>query len=163
MSDTGRRHSSRLQSKRKAASPPPPPPSSIDLTSSPPPSSPTPPHHPKRPKPSYFSQTPRRVTHARLQAAPPGPSSSRRFDYSLPYATLDLRAQPELYRVGVSEQGVLLVQPYKAELLPLWRFRTPADARQSSAALWGKFEQYRGEGDLVGMDMARKYLQVRDQ
>lgn len=44
-------------------------------------------------------------------------SRSRGFDYSLDYATLDLRSHPELYRVGRGEQGVLLVQPYKAEIL----------------------------------------------
>ena len=43
----------------------------------------------------------------------------RSFDYSLDYAHLDLRAHPELYRVGVGEQGVLLVQPYKSEFLPV--------------------------------------------
>ena len=39
------------------------------------------------------------------------------FDYDLDYATLDLRRQPELYRVARGEQGVLLVQPYKSR----WR------------------------------------------
>ena len=35
-------------------------------------------------------------------------------------SALDVRAHPELYRVGRGEQGVLRVQPYKDELLPLW-------------------------------------------
>ena len=50
-----------------------------------------------------------------------------KFDYSLNYAELDLRAHPELYRVGIGEQGVLLVQPYKGEILPHWRFATPEE------------------------------------
>ena len=41
-----------------------------------------------------------------------------KFDYSLDYKNLDLRKNPELYRVGKGEQGVLLVQPYKSEILP---------------------------------------------
>lgn len=82
------------------------------------------------------------------------------FDYTLDFGALDFRAHPELYRIGRGEQGVLLVEPYKAELLPHWRFRTPEIARESSAKLWELFEGYRAEGDFVGMDMARKFLQM---
>lgn len=82
------------------------------------------------------------------------------FDYNLDYARLDLRAQPHLYRVGKGEQGVLLVEPYKSELLPLWRFRTPEVARESAAALWQCFQAYKAAHDFVGMDMARKFLQM---
>ena len=80
--------------------------------------------------------------------------------YSDAYRTTDFRVSPQIYRVGVGEQGVLLVQPYKGELLPLWRFRTPEVARASSAALLEKFYAYRDLDDFVGMDMARKYLQM---
>ena len=83
-----------------------------------------------------------------------------KFDYSLNYAELDLRAHPELYRVGVGEQGVLLVQPYKSEILPHWRFATPEVARESSEAIYGMFLAYLGAGDFVGADMARKFLQM---
>ena len=72
----------------------------------------------------------------------------------------DFRAHPERYRVARGEQGVLIVQPYKAELLPLWRFRTPEIARDSSRRLTEAFERYRDEGDFPGMDMARKFLQM---
>lgn len=74
--------------------------------------------------------------------------------------TLDLRARPELYRVGRGEQGVLRVQPYKDELLPLWRFRTVEVARESAAAIRRRFDEYVADGDLVGADMARKFLQM---
>lgn len=72
----------------------------------------------------------------------------------------DARQHPETYRVGRGEQGVLTVQPYKDELLPLWRFKTPDLARESAAALTERFHAYLAEGDLVGADMARKYLQM---
>jgi hypothetical protein len=72
----------------------------------------------------------------------------------------DHRAHPELYRVARGEQGVLTVQPYKDELLPLWRFATPDKARESAAALTERFEGYLADGDLVGADMARKFLQM---
>ena len=73
---------------------------------------------------------------------------------------IDYRAHPERYRVGRGEQGVLTVEPYKSELLPLWRFRTPEVAKASAEALWQRFERYREAGDFVGMDMARKFLQM---
>ncbi len=34
-----------------------------------------------------------------------------KFDYTLDYKILDLRKQPELYRTGLGEQGVLLAEP----------------------------------------------------
>ena len=84
----------------------------------------------------------------------------RRFDYTLNYRRLDLRAHPEYYRVGVGEQGVLLVEPYKSEILPHWKFRTPEEARKSATQIRSLFLRYRRAGDLVGMDMARKFLQM---
>ncbi|TSA87943.1 DUF4385 domain-containing protein [Deinococcus detaillensis] len=85
---------------------------------------------------------------------------AKKFDYSLHYAELDLRAHPELYRIGVGEQGVLLVQPYKAEILPHWRFATPEAAEESSQKIYQLFLDYLAAGDVVGADMARKFLQM---
>ena len=85
---------------------------------------------------------------------------SRKFDYSLDYKNLDLRINPELYRVGVGEQGVLLVEPYKSEILPHWRFKTPEIARESSEKIYELFLEYKKQKDFVGMDMARKFLQM---
>ena len=82
------------------------------------------------------------------------------FDYSLDFATIDFREHPELYRVGRGEQGVLLVEPYKSELLPHWRFRTPEVAEESARRLYALFLGYKVAGDFVGMDMARKFLQM---
>jgi hypothetical protein len=72
----------------------------------------------------------------------------------------DARSHPETYRVGRGEQGVLTVEPYKSELLPLWRFATPDVARTSAAALTERFHAYLDADDVVGADMARKYLQM---
>jgi hypothetical protein len=82
------------------------------------------------------------------------------FDYTLDFHSLDFRKHPELYRVGKGEQGVLLVEPYKGEILPYWRFRTPAVARESSETIYGLFEAYLKANDFVGADMARKFLQM---
>ena len=83
-----------------------------------------------------------------------------KFDYALDFKHTDFRAHPELYRVGRGEQGVLLVEPYKSELLPHWRFRSPEVARESAAKLHELYEAYKRAGDFVGMDMARKYVQM---
>ena len=73
---------------------------------------------------------------------------------------MDYRANPELYRVGKGEQGVLICEPYKGELVPLWRFKTPEIATESSQAIYKKFLAYLRQGDFVGADMARKFLQM---
>lgn len=62
--------------------------------------------------------------------------------------------------MGRGEQGVLLVEPYKSEILPFWRFKTEKIARQSAAEIYKKFLAYKRTGDFVGMDMARKFLQM---
>lgn len=103
---------------------------------------------------------PRRLAFARARRRAARHPDPRRFDYALDYRKLDLRKRPELYRIGVGEQGVLLVLPYKAEILPHWRFKTPEDARKSSRAILRLFRAYRKRGDFVGMDMSRKFLQM---
>ena len=62
--------------------------------------------------------------------------------------------------MGIGEQGVLLVQPYKSEVLPHWRFATPEAARESSEAIYALFLSYLAADDFVGADMARKFLQM---
>jgi hypothetical protein len=82
------------------------------------------------------------------------------FDYSLDFENIDFREEPHLYRVGKGEQGVLSVEPYKSEILPHWRFRTEGVARESSAKIYEIFLGYKEADDFVGMDMARKFLQM---
>ncbi|MDQ1210611.1 hypothetical protein QE380_003534 [Acinetobacter baylyi] len=57
---------------------------------------------------------------------------SNSFDYSLDFKEIDFRKKPELYRIGKGEQGVLLVEPYKSEILPFWRFADEEKAIESS-------------------------------
>lgn len=77
-----------------------------------------------------------------------------------PFDGVDLRAEPERYRIGRGEYGLFHAEPYKSELLPLWAFRTPEVAEKSARALYAKFLEYREAQDFVGMDLARKYLQM---
>ena len=82
------------------------------------------------------------------------------FDYNLDFKAIDFRQHPELYRVGKGEQGVLLVEPYKGEILPHWKFRTVAEAKKSSAKIYKMFLAYLKAEDFPGADMARKFLQM---
>lgn len=80
--------------------------------------------------------------------------------YADVYRNTDFRLHPELYRVGRGEQGVLMAEPYKSEILPHWKFKTPEIAETSARKIYQLFEQYKQAGDFVGMDMARKFLQM---
>lgn len=82
------------------------------------------------------------------------------FNYDQDFTVIDFRAHPEKYQVGKGEQGVLMVEPYKSEILPYWRFKTPDIARESAAKIYELFLAYKAQGDFVGMDMARKFLQM---
>jgi hypothetical protein len=73
------------------------------------------------------------------------------FDYSLDLANTDFRRHPELYRIGRGEQGVLLVEPYKSEILPHWRFKTVGEAKRPEHA--DPKSSHAGVGGLsVGVD-----------
>lgn len=85
---------------------------------------------------------------------------SAAFDYNLDFEGINFRDHPELYRIGRGEQGVLLVEPYKSEILPHWRFRTEEVARASATAIYKIYLRYKRRKDFVGMDMARKFLQM---
>ena len=82
------------------------------------------------------------------------------FDYNLDFKSINFRDHPEQYIVGKGEQGVLLVEPYKSEILPHWRFKDPVTATKSAKAIYTLFKDYKKANDFVGMDMARKFLQM---
>ncbi|WP_338777075.1 DUF4385 domain-containing protein [Metabacillus sp. FJAT-52054] len=82
------------------------------------------------------------------------------FDYEMDFKNTDFREEPEKYRVGRGEQGVLMVEPYKSEILPHWRFKTPDIAKESSEKIYELFLEYKKKNDFPGMDMARKFLQM---
>lgn len=86
--------------------------------------------------------------------------SSSSFDYSLDFTRINFRQRPELYRIGRGEQGVLLVEPYKSEILPHWKFADVAKAEQSAGHIYQMFLDYLQQRDFVGADMARKFLQM---
>lgn len=72
----------------------------------------------------------------------------------------DFRRYPEKYMIGRGEQGVLKAEPYKSEILPHWKFATPEKAEASADKILAMFYGYKSKKDFVGMDMARKFLQM---
>ena len=94
------------------------------------------------------------MTRSRRASTGSGKTTAPPFNYDPDLAMIDFRANPEFYRIGKGEQGVLLVEPYKSELLPHWRFKTPELARDSADMIYRMFLD-KARGDFVGMDMAR--------
>ena len=86
--------------------------------------------------------------------------NSEKTSYADRYRGIDFRRHPERYRIGRGEQGVLIAEPYKSELLPHWRFATPERAQASAERIHQMFLDYKEGEDFVGMDMARKFLQM---
>ena len=86
----------------------------------------------------------------------------KEFDYDLPYKELDFTDEEtrKLYRIGRGEQGVLLVRPYTNDICAHWRFKTPSEAVESANHIFGMYLDYSDEKDFIGMDMARKFLEM---
>lgn len=76
------------------------------------------------------------------------------------YYDTDFRMHPEKYRIGRGEYGVLTAEPYKSEILPHWRFKTPEIAKESAAKIYELYLDYKKQQDFVGMDMCRKFLEM---
>ncbi len=77
-----------------------------------------------------------------------------------PFDGIDLRQNPTCYVIGRGEYGLFHAEPYRSELLPHWAFRTPEVAAESIEKLRERFEAYAAAEDFVGMDVARKYIQM---
>jgi hypothetical protein len=86
----------------------------------------------------------------------------KEFDYELDYKTLDFTDSEtrKLYRIGRGEQGVLLVRPYTDDICAHWRFVDEETAVKSSDEIYSMFCTYRRNKDFIGMDMARKFLEM---
>ena len=63
-------------------------------------------------------------------------------NYSDKYRCIDFRKHPEKYDIGRGEQGVVLAEPYKSELLPHWRFATPEKAVEQLSDIRDKKQEY---------------------
>ena len=84
----------------------------------------------------------------------------KEFDYNLDYKNLLFEKNDKRYRIGRGEQGVLLVRPYTNDICKHWRFKTPTEAYVSASRILFLYNTYRDIKDFVGMDMARKFLEM---
>ena len=86
----------------------------------------------------------------------------KEFDYDLDYKTLDFTVEEnrKFYRIGRGEQGVLLVRPYTNDICSHWRFVNENVARKSANKIYSMFVDYKDKQDFIGMDMARKFLEM---
>ena len=86
----------------------------------------------------------------------------KEFDYELDYKSLDFTDAEtrKLYRIGRGEQGVLLVRPYTNDICSHWRFVDEEAATKSSHKIYQMFCEYKRRDDFIGMDMARKFLEM---
>ena len=86
----------------------------------------------------------------------------KEFNYALDYKVLDftLPENRKLYRIARGEQGVLLVRPYTNDICAHWRFVDVDTARKSSAKIYEMYQDYKRQKDFIGMDMARKFLEM---
>jgi len=72
----------------------------------------------------------------------------------------DYEKNPHLYEIGRGQQGVLICEPYKSRLHPIWRFKTTREADISRKEIYQEFLGYLEIGDFVGADMCKKYLHM---
>ena len=86
----------------------------------------------------------------------------KEFDYELDYKRLDFTDEEtrKLYRIGRGEQGVLLVRPYTNDICAHWRFKPPEIAVNSANKILSMYLKYMVDGDFIGMDMCRKFLEM---
>ena len=86
----------------------------------------------------------------------------KEFDYDLDYKSLDFTDAEtrKLYRIGRGEQGVLLVRPYTNDICAHWRFVDEEASTKSSDKIYSMFCEYKRRKDFIGMDMARKFLEM---
>ena len=86
----------------------------------------------------------------------------KEFDYELDYKRLDFTDEEtrKLYRIGRGEQGGLLVRPYTNDICAHWRFKTPEIAVNSANKILSMYLKYMVDGDFIGMDMCRKFLEM---
>ena len=86
----------------------------------------------------------------------------KEFDYDLDYKNIDFTVEEnrKLYRILRGEQGVLLVRPYTDDICSYWRFVNESVARKSADKIYSMFVDYKDKQDFIGMDMARKFLEM---
>ncbi|WVQ98768.1 hypothetical protein IAU59_005899 [Kwoniella sp. CBS 9459] len=70
------------------------------------------------------------------------------------------KLDPKSYKATKNEVGVFTTPDYSDGIKPLWKFKNAEEAEKSAKAIWTRFEGYKEQGDFVGMDICRKFIQM---
>jgi len=70
------------------------------------------------------------------------------------------RDKPLVYAVTDDCGGMYICEPYKTEILKVWKFTSIDRAKKSSKDILSMFRFYIKNRDFIGADMTRKYLQA---
>ena len=73
---------------------------------------------------------------------------------------IDYKKNPEEYSVSKGVSGVFSVSPYKDQIIKHFTFKNIEQSKASAEKIYNMFEEYRDKKDFVGMDMARKFLEL---
>ena len=79
--------------------------------------------------------------------------SAKRWDHTINY-----QENPFLYTYTDDCKGMYTCNPYKEELLQLWKFLKKDSASQTAKDLYSYFLKMLEKKDFVGADLARKYI-----
>ncbi|WP_369008924.1 DUF4385 family protein, partial [Paenibacillus xylanexedens] len=76
------------------------------------------------------------------------------------YQELHLRKHPDLYTVHRPHHGVLMLDPYKPQILPHSRFNTPQIPTGSSHNIYHLFFHYNKNPHFLPIHIPPKFLQM---
>tara|TARA_B100001057_G_C22807810_1_gene934196 strand:- start:557 stop:952 length:396 start_codon:yes stop_codon:yes gene_type:complete len=79
--------------------------------------------------------------------------SANRWNHNINY-----EENPLLYTYSEDCGGMYTCNPYKKELLKIWKFLDEESSRKSANDLYIYFLEKIREGDFVGADLAKKYI-----
>ena len=73
---------------------------------------------------------------------------------------LNYRENPEAYRIGTGQFGVMKYEPYTSEIIDHWRYKDIPSAVRSRNKILALFYDYLSDDDFPGADMAKKALHM---
>jgi len=77
-----------------------------------------------------------------------------------PNKKINYRDDPQYYVYTNTEEGALIVEPYKSIIFPHLKFKPIDAAKESCDHIYNLFKTYIDRDDMIGADMARKYIQM---
>lgn len=73
---------------------------------------------------------------------------------------INVKEHPELYIVDNNLKGIYSFEPYKSELLPLFKYKSVKGAKRSIDKLKYRFNKYLENQDFIGCNLTLKYLKA---